>query len=277
MANITAAEVNKLRKQTGAGMMDCKKALVEANGDFEAAIDFLRKKGQKVAAKRSDREANEGVVLAKTNEAQTFGVLVVVNCETDFVAQNADFVAMSEKIAAIALESKPKSKEELLELEYQAGQNINDKLVEEIGKIGEKIQVSSYDILQSDMIVAYNHPGNKIASMVALNENTLKAETAGRDVAMQVAAMNPVSVSPDQVDESIRERELAVGREQALEEGKPENMVDKIAQGKLNKFYKENTLLSQQFIKDNSQTVADFLKSVDDDLQVIDFRRQALI
>src|SRR5690606_17896048 len=147
----------------------------------------------------------------------------------------------------------------------------------EIGKIGEKIQISSYDILQSDLIVAYNHPGNKIASMVALNEATLKAETAGRDVAMQIAAMNPVAVSPDQVDESIRERELAVGREQALEEGKPENMIDKIAQGKLNKFYKENTLMSQQFIKDNSQSVADYLKSVDDDLQVIDFRRQALI
>lgn len=277
MANITAAEVNQLRKQTGAGMMDCKKALVEANGDFEAAIDFLRKKGQKVAAKRSDREANEGVVLAKTNEAQDFGVLIVLNCETDFVAQNADFVAMAERVSAIALDKKPKTKNELLALDYKEGQSISDKLVEEIGKIGEKIQISSYDILQSDLIVAYNHPGNKIASMVALNEATLKAETAGRDVAMQIAAMNPVAVSPDQVDESIRERELAVGREQALEEGKPENMIDKIAQGKLNKFYKENTLMSQQFIKDNSQSVADYLKSVDDDLQVIDFRRQALI
>lgn len=277
MANITAAEVNKLRKQTGAGMMDCKKALVEANGDFEAAVDFLRKKGQKVAAKRSDREANEGVVLAKTNEAQDFGVLLVLNCETDFVAQNADFVAVANNILAIALDKKPKTKDELLSLEYQSGQSINDKLVEEIGKIGEKIQISSYDILQSDMIVAYNHPGNKIASMVALNEANLKAETAGRDVAMQVAAMNPVAVSPDQVDESIRERELAVGREQALEEGKPENMLDKIAQGKLNKFYKENTLMNQQFIKDNSQSVADYLKSLDGDLQVIDFRRQALI
>ena len=277
MANITAAEVNKLRKQTGAGMMDCKKALVEANGDFEAAVDILRKKGQKVAAKRSDRDANEGVVLAKTNEAQNFGVLIVLNCETDFVAQNADFVAVAERVCEIALDKKPKTREELVELEYQSGQSINAKLVEEIGKIGEKIQISSYDILQSDLIVPYNHPGNKIASMVALNEASLKAEVAGRDVAMQVAAMNPVAVSPDQVDEAIRDRELAVGREQALEEGKPENMLDKIAQGKLNKFYKENTLMSQQFIKDNSQSVAEYLKSVDNDLQVIDFRRQALI
>lgn len=276
MANITAAEVNKLRKQTGAGMMDCKKALVESNGDFEVAIDLLRKKGQKVAANRSDRDANEGVVLAKTNEAQNFGVLIVLNCETDFVAQNADFVSVADNVCAIALDKKPKTREELLELEYHSGQSITEKLIEEIGKIGEKIQISSFDILQSDLIVAYNHPGNKIASMVALTEAHLKAEVAGRDVAMQVAAMNPVAVSPDQVSDAVRDRELAVGREQALEEGKPESMVDKIAQGKLNKFYKENTLMSQPFIKDNSQTVAEYLKSVDDDLQVVDFRRQAL-
>lgn len=277
MANITAAEVNKLRKQTGAGMMDCKKALVEANGDFETAIDILRKKGQKVAAKRGDREANEGVVLSMTNEAKTFGVLLVVNCETDFVAKNADFVGMAERISKIALENKPKSTEELKALEYAPGQSIGDKLIEEIGKIGEKIEISSYDIMQSDLIVPYNHPGNKIASMVALNENTLQAENAGKDVAMQVAAMNPIAVSPDQVSAETAERELAIGREQALEEGKPENMVDKIAQGKLNKFYKENTLMSQQFIKDNNQTVAQYLKTVDDDLQVIDFKREALI
>ena len=275
MSTITAADVNKLRKQTGAGMMDCKKALQEANGDFEAAVDFLRKKGQKVAAKRGDREANEGLVIAKTVDGKR-ATMIVLNCETDFVAKNDDFGAFANSILDLAIENKPSSLDDLKGLNYNGGDlTVADKITEQVGKIGEKIDLSAYEVVEADQVVAYNHPGNKLASIVGLNKDTGVEET-GRNVAMQIAAMSPVSVDKDDVSQDIIDRELEVGKEQAREEGKPEEMLEKIATGKLNKFFKENTLLNQQFIKDNKQTVKQYLESIDKDLTVTGFKRIAL-
>ncbi len=272
--NITAADVNKLRKQTGAGMMDCKKALVEANGDFEAAVDFLRKKGQKVAAKRGDRDANEGLVIAKTVDGKR-ATMIVLNCETDFVAKNEDFGNFANSILDLAIENKPSNLDELKAMNYNGGDlTVADKITEEVGKIGEKIDLSAYEVVESDSVIAYNHPGNKLASIVGLNADGV--EDAGRDVAMQIAAMNPVSVDRDEVPQEVIDRELEIGKEQAREEGKPEEMLEKIAMGKLNKFFKESTLLNQQFIKDNKQTVKQYLESVNKDLKVTGFKRIAL-
>lgn len=268
---ITASDVNKLRTMTGAGMMDCKKALTEANGDFEAAIDLLRKKGQKVAANRSDRDAKEGLVIAKTNGAR--GVVIVLNCETDFVAKNEDFGKVAESFATIALEQKPADLAALLSLSYE-GMPISEKIVEMVGKIGEKIEISAYEQVESTQVTAYNHPGNKLACVVAFNKNI--SESAARDVAMQVAAMAPVAVDKDDVDTTILERELDVAREQVRAEGKPEEMVEKIAQGKLNKFYKESTLLNQEFIKDAKKTIRQYLQETDKEMTVTSFKRIAL-
>jgi elongation factor Ts len=273
MATITAADVNKLRKQTGAGMMDCKNALVEANGDFENAVDILRKRGQKVAAKRADREATEGAVIALTSDDNTSGIVVCVNCETDFVAKNDSFVNLATTIANVALANQPANTDELMALAYDAKMTIGEKLTEQTGVIGEKIEIGGYEKIAAPFVAAYIHMGNKIGTLVALSDI---AEEAGRDIAMQAAAMNPVSLDKDSVPADVMERELEVGREQAREEGKPEAMIEKIAMGKLGKFYKENTLVEQQFIKDSSLTVAGYLNSVKAGLKVVDFKRLSL-
>lgn len=273
--NITAADVNKLRKQTGAGMMDCKKALVEANGDFEAAIDILRTKGQKVAAKRSDRDAAEGLVIAKSTNDGTRGAMIVLNCETDFVAKNDAFSDVANAILDLAIDSNPSNLDELMALNYPGSeQKISDKITEEIGKIGEKIELSAYESVSASKVVAYNHPGNRLASVVGFNNAT--GDDIGRDVAMQVAAMDPVSLDKNSVPQEVIDRELQVGKDQAIEEGKPAEMAEKIAQGRLNKFFKESTLLSQSFIKDNKKSVDQYLREQNGDLTVTEFKRISL-
>ncbi|HHL52580.1 MAG TPA: elongation factor Ts [Flammeovirgaceae bacterium] len=274
---ITAKEVNELRKMTGAGMMDCKKALVEADGDFDKAIDILRTKGQKVSAARADRDAREGVIVVKSNSDNTESVLIGLACETDFVAKNDEFVQTANRILDIAFENKPADVEALLALPFDDKLTVAEKLTELIGKIGEKIEVSHYERMNGEMVVAYVHAGNKLGVLVSLaNTGGADVLAAGKDVAMQIAAMRPVAVSKDKVDQATIDHELAIGREQALAEGKPENIVDKIAQGKLNKFFQENTLLAQKFVKDNSMTVEQYLNSVQPGLTVADFKRIAI-
>jgi elongation factor Ts len=272
---ITAADVNKLRQITGAGMMDCKQALNEANGDFDAAIDILRKKGQKVAAKRADRDASEGQVIAKTSADGKRGVLVCTNCETDFVAKNADFAAMADRITAIALEKGADSIDALKACAYDSnGLTVAEKLIEQTGVIGEKIEVSVCHALAGEFVYAYNHPGNKVASMVALNKAGF--ETAAKDVAMQVAAMGPIALNKETTPQNVIDKELEIGKELAIQEGKPADMAEKIAVGRLNKFFKESTLLAQEFIKDNKLNVEQYLKSVDKDLTCTGFKRHSL-
>lgn len=271
---ITAADVNKLRQQTGAGMMDCKKALEESNGDFEKAVDFLRKKGAKVAANRQDRDAKEGVVLAKVNGSGKQGVLVSVNCETDFVAKNADFIAFAETVAKIALDKAPANADALKALPFDNNITIGDKFMEQVGKIGEKIDIGYYNTITAEKVVAYNHPGNRLAVVVGFNHNI--DDEAAKNVAMQTAAMAPVAVDKDDVDTATLERELEIARETTRQEGKPEEMVEKIAQGKLNKFYKESTLLNQEYIKNNKMTIRQYLQSLNKDLTVSSFKRFSL-
>jgi len=273
---ITAAEVNKLRKQTGAGMMDCKKALTETNGDFEAAIDVLRKKGQKVAAKRGDNEASEGLIFAQTTEDGKSGVMVRLNCETDFVAKNDDFRAFVQSLVDVAMKEMPASLDELKAAAYNDKLSVEEKITEHVGVVGEKLDLSGYTVVTADKVVAYNHPGNQIATLVGLNKDSEDAQEAGRQVAMQVAAMNPIALNKDGIDEATIARELEVGKDLAIQEGKPAEMAEKIAQGRLNKFFKENTLLSQAFVRDNKQTVEQFLKSTEDGLTVVDFKRYAM-
>lgn len=272
---ITAADVNKLRQQTGAGMMDCKKALTEANGDFEAAIDNLRKKGAKVAASRQDRESNEGVVIAKTTADGKRGVVIEFNCETDFVAKNADFVAFANSIADLAIEKNPASLEELVELDLN-GEKLADTIISQIGKIGEKVGVSKFESVSGDKVIAYIHGNYRLGVLVALNSNPSNADEVGKDVAMQIAAMNPVAIDKGDVDSKTIERELEIAKDVIRAEGKPEEMVEKIAAGKLNKFYKDSTLLNQEFVKDSSKTVAQFLNDVEKDLTVTAFKRVQL-
>lgn len=270
---ITAKEVNKLRQMTGAGMMDCKKALTEAEGDFDKAIELLRKKGQKVSASRSDRETTEGAVFVRTNDDNTEAVLVALSCETDFVGKNEEFQALGREILDKAVSEKPATTEELKALDL-GGQTVESKVVEMIGKIGEKIEVSAYEHITGETVVSYIHAGSKLGVLVELAGGSGEAvEQAGRDVAMQIAAMNPVSVSSDDVSDDVKQRELEIGRDQARQENKPENMIDKIAEGKLNKFYKENTLLSQAYVKDNSVSVQKYLDSVNKGLTVKSFKR----
>ena len=272
---ITAADVNKLRQITGAGMMDCKKALTEANGDFDAAIDVLRKQGQKVAAKRADRDATEGLVIAKTTADGKRGVLVCVNCETDFVAKNADFTAMAERMADIALEKGLDSVDALKGAGYDSnGLSIAEKLIEQTGVIGEKIDVSACEAVSAEFVYAYNHPGNKVASLVGLNKAGF--ETAAKDVAMQVAAMGPVALDKESVPQNVIDKEIEIGKELAIQEGKPAGMAEKIAHGRLNKFFKESTLLAQEFIKDNKMNVEQYVSSLDKDLKVTGFKRYSL-
>ncbi|MGB0881616.1 MAG: translation elongation factor Ts [Vicingaceae bacterium] len=277
MSKITAADVNKLRKQTGAGMMDCKKALVEAEGDFDQAIDILRKKGQKIAAKRGDRDANEGLILAKTTEDGKKAVMVVVNCETDFVAQNADFNKFANTILDTAIANSPASLDALKALNYSGESlTIAEKITEQTGVIGEKIDVSGYEVVEAEQTVAYNHPGNRLASIVALNKAGDNVVEAGKQVAMQIAAMDPVAIDENGVAPEVIEKEMALGREIAQQEGKPEEMLDRIAEGKLKKFLKENTLLNQASVRDNKKSVSQYLNETENGLTVTDFKRVML-
>ena len=273
MSAISAADVNKLRQMTGAGMMDCKKALTEANGDFDQAIEILRKKGQKVSASRSDRDAKEGSVFIKTSDDKKEAVLIALNCETDFVAKNEEFQNLGKLIAETAFTKKPESKDALLAL--SAGNlSLNDKIVELVGKIGEKIEVSEYIHMKGEAVVPYIHAGSKLGVLVSLKGINGKDVTdAGKDVGMQIAAMNPVAVDEKSVDKTVIEKELEIAKAQILAEGKPENMVEKIAQGKLQKFFKESTLLHQAFVKDSSKTVAQYLDSISKGLTVAEFKR----
>ena len=272
---ITAADVNKLRQQTGAGMMDCKKALTEANGDFEAAIDYLRKKGAKVAASRQDRESKEGVVIAKTTADGKRGVIIEFNCETDFVAKNADFVAFANSIADLAVQKNPASLEELTNLELN-GEKLADTIISKTGTIGEKVGVSKFETVTGEKVIAYIHGNYRLGVLVALSANPASADEVGRDVAMQIAAMNPVAIDKTDVDSKTIERELEIAKDVIRAEGKPEEMVEKIAAGKLNKFYKDSTLLNQEFVKDSSKSVAQFLNEVDKGLTVTAFKRVQL-
>ena len=273
---ISAQDINKLRQMTGAGMMDCRKALTETNGDFEAAIDWLRKQGQKVAAKRSDREAKEGVVLAKTTSDNKAGIIVCVSCETDFVSKNADFVAFAQSIADAAIKSNVKSLDELNNTEVN-GSKVSDLVNDKLASIGEKIGITKFDRVDADFVASYIHGANRIGVLVGFNKN---AGDAGKDIAMQIAAMNPVAVDADSVSADVIAREKDIALEQIKQDpkmaGKPADMLDKIATGKLNAFFKENTLTAQAFVKDGSKTVGDHLKSIDKDLKVTEFKRVAV-
>lgn len=274
--SISAADVNKLRQMTGAGMMDCKKALTEAEGDFEKAIEILRKKGQKVSASRSDRDAKEGSVFVKTSADNKEAVLIALNCETDFVGKNEEFQSLGKLVAETAFAKKPATKEALL-AEKAGDLTLNDKIVELVGKIGEKIEVSEYIYMQGEAVVPYIHAGSKLGVLVSLKGVNGKDVTeAGKDVGMQIAAMNPLAVDETQVDKTTIEKEMEIAKAQILAEGKPENMVEKIAQGKLNKFFKDSTLLPQVFVKDSSKTVAQYLDSVSKGLTVAEFKRVSI-
>jgi len=273
---ISAAEVNKLRQQTGAGMMDCRKALMESNGDFEAAIDYLRKKGQKVAANRSDRDAKEGVVIAKANADNTYGIVMNLTSETDFVAKNAEFIDFAQQIADVALNTKVTTIDDL-KAAAMSGATVGEKLMEMVAKIGEKIDVSRFEQITAAAVVPYIHSGYRIGVLVGMNQAANEGIiAAGRDVAMQIAAMNPLAVDADNVPAETVAREKAIAIEQIVAEGKAADMAEKIAAGKLSKFFKENTLLPQAFVKDNSKTVGEYLKSVSNGLTVVSFNRIAV-
>ncbi len=273
MVKITAAEVNKLRQTTGAGMMDCKKALVEAEGDFEKAIEILRKKGQKVAANRADRESTEGAAIAKVNDAKTIGVAVVLGCETDFVGKNESFVSLANKFADLAF--KYADKESFLAADF-GGMTVAEKLIEQTGVIGEKIEITGFEKIEAPFVGSYIHAGNKIATLVGLSANVDGAEEVAKDVAMQVAAMNPIALDEAGVDASVIDKEIEIAKDQLRQEGKPEAMLDNIAKGKLNRFFKDNTLVNQDFIKDSKSSVANYVKTIGKDVKVVNFKRVAL-
>jgi elongation factor Ts len=273
MANITAADVNKLRTITGAGMMDCKKALVEAEGDFDKAIENLRKKGQKVAANRADRESSEGAVLAVVNADKTEGVVISVNCETDFVAKNESYIKLATDIANLALNFK--TKEELLAADYN-GVTVEEKLIEQTGVIGEKIEIGAFERLEGAFVGSYIHAGNRIATLVSLSAKAEGAEEAARNVAMQAAAMAPIALNEEGVDSAVVEKEIEIAKDLLRQEGKPEAMLDNIAKGKLGRFFKDNTLVNQDYIKDSKLSVSEYIKSVDAGLTVTGFKRVAL-
>lgn len=274
MANINAADVAKLRRLTGAGMLDCKKALEEADGDFEKAQEIVRKRGQAIANKRADREATEGVVLAKVSADKKTGMMIALNCETDFVAKNADFIGLAGSILDIALANNPKDLDELKGLTID-GMKVSDKVTERSGITGEKFELSYFGRINAGEVQPYIHPGNKLATLVGFNKAGIDVQVY-KDVAMQVAAMNPVSLDKEDVPEKILTQELEIGREQARREGKPEDMIEKIAQGKLNKFFKESTLLNQEFVKDNKLTIKQYLQSINKELTATGFLRFTL-
>lgn len=272
MVKITAAEVNKLRKTTGAGMMDCKKALVEAEGDFDKAIEILRKKGQKVAAKRADRDSSEGAAIAKVNADNTKGISIVLGCETDFVGKNDNFVSLAHDLADLALNYA--SKEEFLAADFN-GMTVADKLIEQTGVIGEKLDINAFEVVEAPFVGSYIHAGNKIATIVGLSSNVDGAAVVAKDVAMQAAAMNPIALNEDGVDASVIEKEIEIAKDQLRAEGKPEAMLDNIAKGKIKRFFKDNTLVNQAFIKDSKQSVAQYVKTIGD-VEVTGFKRVAL-
>ena len=276
----TIEDIKKLRDMTGAGMGDCKKALENSDGDIEGAIDFLRKLGQKLSVKREDREAKEGVCLALTSANRNSGVVIRLACETDFVAKNERFVELAQSFGAIALENLPATTAELLTLKTEEGITIEDKIKEQIGIIGEKLEIIDYGYITTEagegQVIPYVHMGNRAAVIIALNQEGTDKVDAGKNVAMQVAAMKPVAVNKDSVDASTLERELEIGREQARTEGKPEEMIEKIAQGKLNRFYKDSVLLNQDYVKDGSKTVSAYLDSVSKGLTVTAFKHVKL-
>lgn len=273
---ITASDVNKLRQQTGAGMMDCRKALMESDGDFEKAIDYLRAKGQKVAANRSDRDAKEGVVIAKANPDGNYGIILTISAETDFVSKNEDFMNFGLEVAELALQNMATDIEAIKTLPMH-GATVGEKLLEMVAKIGEKIDITRYEQINADAVIPYIHGNYRIGVLVglnkAINENVV---TAGKDVAMQIAAMNPLALNEESISDDVIAREKAIAIEQIMAEGKAADMAEKIAAGKLNKFFKDNTLVHQQFVKDNSKTVAEYVKSVEAGLEVISFRRVAI-
>jgi elongation factor Ts len=274
MATISSADVSKLRKVTLAGMMDCKKALEESSGDFDKAIEIIRKKGQLVASKRADREATEGVVLSKVNATGKLGIMIVLNSETDFVAKNSEFLSLAHKILDLALAKSPANLDELKALKLD-NTTAEGKVIEFVGIIGEKLSLAYYEKIEAAHVQAYIHPGNKLATLAGFSKAGLKDQIY-KDVAMQIAAMNPVAIDKEDVPEKVIAQEIEIGREQARREGKPENMLDKIAQGKLGKFYKESTLLNQEFVKDNKMTIRQYLQAADKDLKVTAFKRYTL-
>ena len=271
---ITASDVNKLRKSTGAGMMDCKKALEESNGDFDKAIEVLRKKGQKVAANRADRDSSEGVVLAKVNTENTSGVIISLNCETDFVAKNDDYIQLAQKMVNHAL--KFSDKESFLDSDFD-GVKVSEKLLEQTGVIGEKIEIGSFEYISANFVGSYIHAGNKIASIVGLSESFESAKEVGKDLSMQIAAMNPVAIDETGVSQNVIEKEIEIAKDQLRQEGKPEEMLENIAKGKLKKFFKENTLINQQFIKDSKVSILQYLKSHSESVKVTSFFRVGLV
>ncbi|MEX0288882.1 MAG: translation elongation factor Ts [Flavobacteriaceae bacterium] len=273
MVKVTAAEVNQLRKTTGAGMMDCKNALVEAEGDFEKAIEILRKKGQKVAAKRADRDSSEGAVIAKVNSDNTSGAIISLNCETDFVAKNESFVSLANELAQLALGFE--DKDNFLIADFN-GISVQEKLTEQTGVIGEKIEIGGFKRLSAPFVGSYIHAGNKIATLVGLSAAVEGSAAAAKDVAMQAAAMNPVALNEEGVDQEVIEKEIEIAKDQLRQEGKPEAMLDNIAKGKLKRFFKDNTLVNQAFIKDNKQSVSQYVNSVDSNLEITGFERVAL-
>lgn len=276
MAKITASDVNALRKKTGAGMMDCKKALTEAEGDQEKAIEILRKKGQKVAAKRADRDAAEGVIISKVSEDGTFGAVVRISSETDFVAKNQDFIDFVNAVADKAVEMKAANADELKAADMN-GRSVEENILEQLGKIGEKIELVDYKSISAPAVFAYIHPGNRLATIMGLNKSDVpNVEVIGKEVNMQIAAMAPIALDKDGISDDIIKQEIEIGKDQARQEGKPEAMLEKIAMGKLNKYYKENTLLNQAFVRNNKQTVSQYLKEADKDLTVTEFYRLAL-
>lgn len=267
---ISAKDVKQLRDMTGAGMMDCKKALTEAGGDFDTAVDILRKQGQKLSAKRAEREAKEGVVVAMVNDSKDHGVVIRLSCETDFVAKNEEFVKFAEDLTKLAIDKRPADKEALLALPYN-NITVGEAITEQVGKIGEKIELANYKQLSSDLVVSYIHHGNRAGVVVGLNKTGEKAEEAGKFAAMQITAMRPIAVDKENVDAKIVSKEIEIGKEQARAEGKPEAILEKIAMGKLNKFYQEATLLNQAFISDQKTTVKQYLQSMEPGLTVTDF------
>ena len=273
MSNITASDVNKLRKSTGAGIMDCKKALVEANGDFDLAIENLRKKGQKVAAKRADRDSSEGAVIAKVNDTNDTGIIISLNCETDFVAKNESFVALANQIATIALSAN--TKDELLSSDFE-NMTVQEKLIEQTGVIGEKLEIGSFERISSEFVGSYIHAGNKIATIVGLSNSFDGASEVAKNVSMQAAAMNPVALDESGVSKDVIEKEIEIAKDQLRAEGKPEEMLDKIAQGKLKRFFKDNTLIHQAFIKDSKQSVSQYLSSFSTETKITSYSRVSI-
>ena len=274
MGKITASEVNDLRKISGAGIMDCKNALVEANGDTEIAIEILRKKGQKVAAKRADRDSSEGAAIAKASDDSTNGIIISLNCETDFVAKNENFISLANELAELALNHN--SIDEFLNSSIDS-MTVSDKLIQQTGVIGEKLVIGSFEKISASYVGKYIHAGNKIATIVGFSSSVQGIEEASKNVSMQVAAMNPIALDENGIDQKTIDKEIEIAKDQLRQEGKPEAMLENIAKGKLKRFFKDNTLVNQDYIKDNKQSVSSYVKSINSDLTITDFKRVSLV